>query len=226
MISVTWDVTFLIGCNVIFHVSRFVNLLTLLQLNISLLFYLKLLMASVSFDVSSLVLWVVTPTNARSVKMTHHLTLYSPKLQESVRQLRPFARDNEANFLSWWIIVLYISAELYSHQRIPNEDEWHSGPWCPVFLRAQYEPGQGAPLHEFRQVRAAGPRPDRSTAASESKHASTLLARHVNKRPGWIFLHSCCLREQQLKLMLFMLFLYHLVFPVVNKHGGWFFLQL
>ena len=56
-----------------------------------------------------------------------------------------------------------------------------------MLLRAQHESGQGAPLHEFRQVRAAGPRPDRPAAASESKHTSTLLARHVNERAGWFF---------------------------------------
>ena len=141
-----------------------------------------------------------------------------------------------------------------------------------MLLRAQHEPGQGALLHEFRQVRAAGPRPDRSAAASESKHASTLLARRVNKRGGWLFAqllfqgtvikfmwfmllptaregnvftrvcdsvhnwpngysviahpcwllgHSLLRRGRYASYWNAFLFLYHLVFHVINQHGGW-----
>ena len=30
-------------------------------------------------------------------KLTHHLTFYSPKPQQSLRQWRPFVNDNEVN---------------------------------------------------------------------------------------------------------------------------------
>ena len=45
------------------------------------------------------ILWYVTPPDSRAViwPFTFRLTVYSPKPQQSVRQWRPFAKDNEAN---------------------------------------------------------------------------------------------------------------------------------
>ena len=45
------------------------------------------------------ILWYVTPPDSRPVvwPFTFRLTVYSPKPQQSVRQWRPFAKDNEAN---------------------------------------------------------------------------------------------------------------------------------
>ena len=56
---------------------------------------------------SLLPLYPYPPTPGPHNPLIHHLTLYSPNAQQSVRQWRPFANDNEANAHKTTFLVKY-----------------------------------------------------------------------------------------------------------------------